>query len=445
MEFKNGETMKLQNGGVAAMPPTTNGYLWTENPCCAFGDTYINDKGVAVVTDYCPDRGEKTENLEKSGQLKDKGVSYLFRRMIALRANSAREGVIIAGNIISHWGYGGSRTLIIADQHEAWILCATHGKQWVAERVPDDKIVIVPNVYTMGNIDFKDKKNFMGSNTLVSYAVKKGWYNPKSGKPFNFSEVYSAPRDNLIDLRQQSAQEIITGNKVDTSKNERLPFTITPTYKLNVADIAKILRTFNDINIYKKIDLTDLGKDKIITALRKADKDSGNICSPRIQESAVFQLNPKYPPAIGCVYWRATAEPSSSMLTPWYAGILDTPKEYRPENKNLKEILTVDHHFSTEKNSFEPDYTKAWWIFKKLQDEVNKDKAPRTAYAREFWNKFENKIYSQQPNIQKKAFELYNTDKNKANEYLTEYCAKTSREAIANAKELTKNLQQMQE
>jgi dipeptidase len=423
------------------MPPTTNGYLWTENPGCVFSDAYINDKGVAVVTDYCVGRGEKSEDLEKAGQLKDKGVAYLFRRLIALRANTAREGVIIAGNIISHWGYAASRTLIIADQNEAWVLCATHGKQWVAQRVPDDKVVIIPNVYTMGNIDFKDKTNFMGSKTLVSYAVKKGWYNPEPGKPFNFSEVYSAPRENLIDSRQQTAQEIITGKKVDTSKDERLPFFVTPAKKLNVADIAKILRTFKDINIYKGIDLTDLGNPDVMTAMKKARQESGNLCSPRTQEASVFQLNSEYPPAIGCVYWRTTAEPSSSALTPWYVGIIDTPKEYHPEKENLKEVLTVEHHFSTEKNSFEPDYTKAWWIYRKLQDEVNKDKVQNTAYVRQFWNKFEKEIYAQQPAVQKKALELYQTNKTKADEYLTEYCSEISKEALVNAKSLIEDLE----
>jgi dipeptidase len=442
MNHKNGEVMKLMNGGTALMPPKTNGYLWTENPDCTFSDAYINDKGVAVVTDFCAGRGEKTEDLEKEGQLKDKGVAYLFRRMIAMKANTAREGVIIAGNIISHWGYGASRTLVIADPNEAWVLCATHGKQWVAERVPDDKVAIIPNVYTIGNIDFKDKENFMGSKNLVKYAIDKGWYNPKSGNPFNFSEVYSEPRENLIDPRAQVGQEVITGQKVDTSKNERLPFAVTPNKKLAVQDIIKILRTFKDINIYKGIDITDLGNPEIIKEMKEARQATGNICTPRTQEAAVFELNSKYPPSIGCIYWRATAEPSSSVLTPWYVGITDTPNEYHPTNEDINDILTVKHHFSTNEDNFKPDYEKAWWIYRKLQDEVNKDKAARTVLVRDYWNKFEAHIFKDQKDIQTKAFRIYQKDPAKAEEFLTNYCSEISLSALSDAKQLIKQLEQ---
>jgi dipeptidase len=443
MNFRKNEFVKLQNGRMVAMPPATNGFLWSESQGSTFSDSYINNKGVAIITNFSPDRIKKTTNLKANEQLKDKGVAYLFNRMIALRANTAREGVIIAGNIITHWGYAGSGTIIIADQNEAWILCATHGKQWAAERIPDNKVAIIPNVYTLGKIDFNDKLNFMGSKTLVSYAIKKGWYNPKLSKTFNFSEVYSAPRKKLTDQRQQTAQELITGKKIDGSKNERLPFLVTAKQKLNIADIIKILRTFKNINIYRGIDLTDLSNSTVREKIKHISEECGNLCSPNTQEAAVFQLNSKYPPSIGCIYWRATAEPSSSVLIPWYVGIINTPKDYHSDDNNFKKILTIDHHFSPISNNLKPDYTESWWKFKKLQDTVNKDKKSRTLYAENFWNNFENKIYSQQTNIQEQAAELYSINKPNANKYLTKYCAKTAEEALNDATQLTEVLQKM--
>ena len=103
---------------------------------------------------------------------------------IAQRARTAREGVTLAGGWIEQFGYVDSgRTYVIADPHEAWLLAVVNGRHWVARRVADDEVVVLPNVYVTDTVDLSDAKNFLGSGDLIDYATGRGWFDRKGASP----------------------------------------------------------------------------------------------------------------------------------------------------------------------------------------------------------------------------------------------------------------------
>ncbi len=433
LKYKDGTEIVTKDGQSIPQTKETYAYLWSENPGCTSSDAYINEYGVAIVSDFCPDRGENLEQLKKEGQIQGADLGYLLRRIVIQRAKTAKEGVKVAGDLIDKYGYTSSRSFVIADPNEAWIMAVTQGKQWVAERVKDDQVALLPNVYTIGDIDFKDSKNFIFSKNLVSYAEKKGWYKPEKDKQFNFANTYSEPRKQLVDPRHWVSEQLVTQKKVDRLNNKRLPFSVKPAYKVNVKDVIEILRYTKEDNYIPEM-------YKIMTKDgKKFNPPEGwvyrDICIPRTQEGAVFQLNSKYPPAIGCIYWRTSAEPKTSVLLPWYLGITRTPVSYYNKGKN-NNILSEKNHYSPDFYNYEENLKKSWWVFKKLQDEVNKDTAVRTVYIRNIWNKFENRLFNKQPKIQAKAIKIYKKNKDKAYKYLTKYCAKTSKRAEKEAVKL---------
>ena len=146
MKHKHGEIIKLKNGGSIKQVTKTYGFLWSEIPGCTSSDAYLNENGVAIVSDFCPDRMPSFEELAKEGQIKDGGFSYLLRRLVIERAKTAREGVEIAGKLIDQLGYTSNRTFAIADPNEAWLMAVTKGNKWVAQRVPDNQVALLPNV-----------------------------------------------------------------------------------------------------------------------------------------------------------------------------------------------------------------------------------------------------------------------------------------------------------
>ena len=411
IEHKDGEMITLRGGARIPQVKQSYSFLWSENPGLTFSDAYFNEWGLAVVSDGCPDRDEELEKLEKEGQLVKGGITYMLRRLIAERARTAREGVDVATEIIMQVGYPSSRTLVIADPHEAWLLSISRGKNWVAQRVGDNQVVLLPNVYIIGEINLQDKDNFLASPGLVKNAINKGWYNHSDKEPFSFCRAYSQPRESLLDLRQWRAQCLVTKKTISEIPDRRLPFSVKPARKLSVKNVIEILRCH--------------GK--------------GGICSDILQEAAVFQLRSNMPPEIGCVCWRSSTEPCTSVLTPWYCGISKTPKEYY-KPADVMENLTLKCHFSQSPQKFAPDDKHAWWVFKDLQDAVRTDYDNRISTVRKVWDKFEAKLFADQPAVEKTALMLYKKDKSAAVGYLTEYSRYTALKAVSEAREMTEKL-----
>ena len=409
IEHNTGDMVKLQGGAEIPQVKESYAFLWSENPGTTYSDGYLNEWGVAVVSDGCPDKADDLQKLEAQGQLVKGGIGYMLRRLIAERAKTAAEGVRIAGELIEQVGYPSSRTLVIADSKEAWLLSMSRGKHWVAQRVPDDGVVLLPNVYIIDRVDLKDTSNFLASPDLIEYAIKKGWYNPADGKEFDFSIAYGQPQKTLMDQRQWRGQSLVTGKDIEKEPDRKLPFSVKPARKLSVKDVVSILRFHGE----------------------------GSLCSYETQEAAVFQLRENMPVDIGCIYWRCSAEPCGSILTPWYCGITGTPKEYY-KAVDVKENLTLECHFSESPDKFKPDAGMAWWIFKGLQDKVRADYRGRIGIVRAACDKYEAKVFAGQPAVENRAIELYRNNKLAARRYLTGYSRAVSLGAVDKARELTK-------
>ncbi|MCD6115575.1 C69 family dipeptidase, partial [bacterium] len=140
-QYKHGSVVHLRGGADIPQSDVTWALTWFQVPGLPFSDYYANEWGVNVASDACPSR-------EDDPKITDGGIGFMLRRIVAERAKSAREGVEIAGKLLDKFGYVSSgRTLVICDPSEAWILAIVAGKHWVAQRVPDDKAIVLPNVY----------------------------------------------------------------------------------------------------------------------------------------------------------------------------------------------------------------------------------------------------------------------------------------------------------
>ena len=158
----------------------TFGYFWITGSKYA-EEQYLNEWGVAI-----------TSNSSQSKVLIGNGrIDHNLRRIVIERARTAREAVKIAGMIVEKFGYATSgRVYSIADPNEAWVFEIANGKHWIARRVPDDEVVIVPNYYVIDEFHKADTINFLSSPDLIDYAAANGWYDPQTGTSFNFRNIY---------------------------------------------------------------------------------------------------------------------------------------------------------------------------------------------------------------------------------------------------------------
>lgn len=362
--------------------------------------------------------------------------------MIAMeRCSTAREAIQLMGALAEKYGYNGridaAECLAVADKNEVWIFeifgvgplwspdSGEPGAIWAARRVPDDEVAVVPNHSIIGVIDFEDKENFMYSSNVVDFAVKKGWYDPTSGKPFNFSDIYDpryfadgtpiTPANSYgYYARIWRALDLLAPS-LKLSPDLPLhdyPFSVKPDKKLTLQDIFAIYRdhyegTFLDMtkgvaagpfgnpNRYPRLSFRVEGKSyRFARPLESYHCDYVSLCVSRSW----------LPDPIGGVLWLGLGESDTTCFMPIYIGVNELPKS-----------LTVGNHWELNRES-------ARWAFDYVTYHTLPFYSLTMKYVQEAQRYWENMLVREVEVVDQVALRLYQEDPAKARQYLTDYC-----------------------
>ena len=346
-------------------------YIWCEFPGMEVSDVFMNQFGVYVASNGCPSREDK-------GEILGEGVLYEIRVSVAKYARTAREAVAIIGSMVETFGYKGSgRSYIVADPTEGWVISVVKGRHWVAQRVPDDKVMTIPNYYVIGAVDLDDENNFAGSDDLVEYAISRGWYDPAKDGEFSFAEAY-ASRESLASannrIRHREAWTYFFGSE------RHGEFASVPRKKVSLRDMMNVL------SLHETVD----AEGHLVNS----------ICNDRTVLSSIFQLRPWIEFDTGCVMWNAMGHPCCQTFVPWYAGITEAPA-------GLGRFKTVQEaekkHFSDAKdkrknypNHFYWKYVDGWDVThdpSAEQREILKERKEFEKASKKDYNAFIRKFY----------------------------------------------------
>ncbi len=387
----------LINGKKIPQPEYNFGYLWFETTDENFGDMLVNDNGVSICSNACPSKEDTAKGL----------LTYDFRLYLAQHAINAKDAVILAGKLLDKYGYASSgRTYTIADSSQAWVLAVVRGHHWVAERVPDDEVAIIPNYYTIERINLKDKRNFLGSKDIISYAIKRGWYDPKSGKPFNFKLAYSRI-PTLYSIGNVPRHWSGVNQLADTvyAYGSDLPFCFKPKHKLSPWDLAAVLSSHyegTDFEAHK-----NLRPNPHVNIIHR-------ICNMGTKFSALVQFASE--PDKTIVWW-APFNPCIEPYVPLVEGMPYVPKQYHARAWTQARKL----HFVKDTNTFEANPELAFSIFHTYNQQINKDYWRKEKAAKRLKHKIQAKgleLMSQAHNLQqmikvsdKMLLMLYNEEK----------------------------------
>ncbi len=396
-----GEKVKLLNGGELAQVEETWAYIWSEMPGMLFSDSYINERGVGITSDNCPSREDKP-------QITDGGIGYMLRRLVAERARTAREGVLLAGKLVEQFGYIDSgRTYVICDPEEGWLFCVVNGKRWLAQRVDDDKVAMVANTYTIRQVDLSDRKNFLSSSDIIEYAKSRGWYDPQKHGPFDFASVYANPgsASDLSNLnRQRSGLNYVCDEAIPAGR--KLPFSVVPRQKANVGMIMRILRHDNK-------------GSPISSSLPAGSPDDGicRICSGATQTSFVAQLRAGMPLDVGIVYWVCLASPGTSFYIPFHFGISDFPAGFCSESQRP----SAQFYDAQVSSPFKADPLRAYWTFSNFRQKVERAPVEVAARVRTQAEGIERDAFALQRGVEEAARRSYTKDKTETDRVLYDY------------------------
>ena len=427
-----GETVHLRNGGTLPQVPQTWAYFWIEAVGLPFSDYGMNEWGVTVASNACPSVVKREQ-----AELTDGGIGYMLRLLVLQRAKTAREGVEIAGRLLDHFGYASSgRTLTIADANEAWLLAMVRGKHWVAQRVPDDRVVVQPNIFIIRKVDFSDPENFITSkDDIRRYAIRNGWYNPQKG-PFDFAQTFSffydpKYKERGYDTRQWRGQQLISGKTVTVAEAKAkggLPFAIKPAHPLTVADLFAVLRDHYEGTPY------DVTKEK------KGNPNSSferTICTASTQHATVAQLRAWLPREYANVIWFSFGRPDVNTFVPFYPSVAEVPEKFHFTFGKNDWKNAFDHHFNSPPEIFQYRPDLAFWLLNDLENIMGLDYYGTIAEIRAAWKQQESEALALQPAIEAAAEELRKSDPPQAVRFLRDYSFGRFEKMLRTAKKLT--------
>jgi dipeptidase len=422
---------KQELKGEIPQAPVTYKYLDTALPP-------LNEHQVAV--------GESTFGGKKEMKSDIGTIDYYeLNHLMVERAKTAREAIRVADELTKEYGYiEGGECFTIADPNEVWhleIIGPGKGKKgavWVAQRVPDDHVSVNANGSRIREIDLSKPDYFMASENYKSRAIELGLYDPNSGKPFEFCYVY-ASRESLATRRREWRVFSLLAPSMNLDPNgENFPFSIKPEKKVTPQKMMEIFRdTYEDtpFDMTKFMIVPEMDDDYKFTGkyvkspyanpfmhydmmplfkINGGWNHLGERCIARYYCTyvTIIQARAWLPNDIGGLVWFGYDNPAMTSYAPIYIGIEKVPESYKICGR--------------------PRFNRdcAWWAFNRVADLSAQKWGHMRHDVEKVWKDFEEKVFKEQNEIEKKALALYKKNPQKARKFLTEHSNKWMNELV---------------
>jgi dipeptidase len=314
------------------------------------------------------------------------------------------------------------------------------GVVWVAQRVAVDLVAVNANASRIGEINLKDKNNFMASKNIYSVAEELGLWTKKSGKPFSFKYVY-APSSRLSVASRRREWRILSLVAPSLNLNptaQDYPFSVKPERKITVDIMISLFQDYFEGTPYdmtRTMTVTDKEGKKVISPLANpfmpydalelnkvnggwyhVDKKNNHISFLGERTIArwytmygtITQSRSWLPDAIGGKLWLAQDNIATSIYIPVYCSATHLPKSYATPGRV---------------NGF--THESAWWAFNRLGTLTAQRWGDMRHDVSAVWKPMQKQMFDEVENVEAKALELSKSDDKKALiDYLTDYTNK---------------------
>jgi dipeptidase len=340
------------------------------------GYSQMNERQLAIGESTCSQRAELDvayiEGLTRQIMTIEQAQVFALER-----CTKAREAVRLIGGLVEKYGFlpscGGSEALCIADPRELWTMeiCSVGpewtpesgqpGAIWAARRVPDDHVVVIANYFRIREVDPKDPDVLVSPNYLTE-AVSRGWYDPKSGRPFIWQEAYAPPiREGNLSRMWLITSTLAPNLKAwpkralsDAAGPATLyaqpfegaayyPWSFKPEKKITVRDVIAFQRSAFENTIYDmtwdpawmvpagggRLEKSPMASPFISAEMEKVLRVRHHRTIATQGYGMVAQLRSWLPDAVGGIYWFYVDNPSVSPYVPVYAGVTDVSPLYK--------------------------------------------------------------------------------------------------------------------
>ena len=386
--------------------------------------------------------GGREEMVDTTGILDYGSLIYVTLQ----RAKTAREAISVMTSLVEKYGYcSEGETFSICDPNEAWIMemmgtgPGSKGVVWVAMRIPDNAICAHANQSRIGKFDMKDKKNVLYSKNVISYARKMGWFTGKDAD-FSWKNTYARPDFSgrrFCDARvwsffnhyQKGFDRYLPWALGKDPNAEDMPLWIIPDRKLSVHDVEMGMRDHYE-GTALALDTTNVGGGIYQMPYRptplqfkvdgKTYFNERPISTQQTAFSFVSQLRSWMPREIGGVIWFGNDDANMVAYTPVYCGNTVQPECY---NTPGADAVTF-----SDKNAF--------WVCNWVSNMVYPRYSQIFPELQTLRDSLEASYFAQQADFEKKAMNLYATDKQAALRMLNDYSVEKAQQMLAQWKNL---------
>ena len=236
---------------------------------------------------------------------------------------SAKEGVLRLAKLLEEYGTYESNGIAFSDKDEIWYLETIGAHHFIAIKVPDDKVVILPNQLGINYFDFNDKNNYLCSADLKDFIINNHLYdgdlniiNPRIifGSHTDQDHVYNSPRAWYMlrcinyDIFKKYENEI---------ESDELPFMFNPKNKISVEDIKYILGSHYQGTEY---DPYISHSDKVLSGKYRS------IGINRTDDCACIQIRGYMPKEYQAIEWIGMGSNTFNTFIAQYTNVSRSPK-----------------------------------------------------------------------------------------------------------------------
>ncbi len=398
--------------------------------------------------------GGRSELVDTTGIMDYGSLIYITLQ----RAKTAKEAIKVMTELVEEYGYYSSgESISIADKNEVWLMemigkgtklnrkgeNINKGANWVAIRIPDGYVSAHANQSRITTFPLNDPDNCLYSKDMIKFAREAGYFTGKDYE-FSFSDAF-APTDfgamRYCEARVWSAFNKMGGGMIGdstsnayldyamgTNPNNKMPLYIKPSEKMDVRDVANVMRDY-----YKGTPLdptTDLGAGAYETPFRwgklSYTVDSVQYVHERpiaTQQTGfwlVGEARSWLPDEIGGILWFGVDNAATSALTPIFSSSLRAPVNFKVGNGNM--------------STYSP--TSAFWLFNRVSNNVYPKFSLMIPEVNAAAAEHELGALKILPDIDREALELSKTHPNEVKEFLTQWSERFSERLFKKWQEL---------
>jgi len=400
------------------LPDTTYQYTSTPFSDGRWDGGTANSNGVAISAAVTCSTIKEITELDP--RVKDGGLAEAFLcALVGATATSARHAVEVMTDYIAKNGSAECNSILIADQNEAWVLETYTGHEWCAVKMPEDCVAVYGNNFMIGAVD-PESKDVMCSPNLFTLPEEAGLaVYTEDGKMDLFATYAGGKLSDGSNRRTWYGHVLFAPSTAGEYATEtRYDFFYQPDEKVSLQDVLEMTRS--------RFEGTEFNPEaNNLYPMRVIGVENQINCN-------AIEVYDNLPADMACVTWSCMANAEYSVYLPMSNLITDTANAFKYVNPVGNDPMVHPVGCIDEK--------MAHYNFKLLTTLSAQNREKYGPGVRAYWNSVETDLIAEYPEILAQTLKLYETDKEAAASFITNFTIGIQNAALEDAKTMTDEL-----